>query len=289
VSTITTPTALCTLLRHPGTRNCDIWEARLANKTVYMVDTPGFNDTYQSDTEILATIIRSICTCQLLGYKIRGIIYVVDITSTIGGKNLDYLAILRALCGEAAYRNVIFVTTKWKAEDTKEERQAKEERQDGFFAEALADFRGRGAGLHSYAGGPESARTIVMSLIGMYDAEFQIEKEMRDWGLKLWDTKTVQVLKEILATHPKIKPQDIKNLEHELEEKLGTTMGALRQRQESFIIRLLQEENPPSEGGSLKVLKTERAELAFRILVTVWNQSVKIVSLALSIIQAASG
>ncbi|KAH0548140.1 hypothetical protein GP486_008131, partial [Trichoglossum hirsutum] len=273
------------------TRNCDIWEALLANKIVYMVDTPGFNDTYQSDTAILATIIRSICTCQLLGYKIRGIIYVIDITSTIGGKTLDYLEILRALCGEAAYKNVIFATTKWKAEDTKEEMRAKEERQDGFFAEALADFRGRGSGCHSYAGSPESARTIVTSLVGMHDVEFQIEKEMHDWGLKLWDTKTVQVLKGILATHPKIKAQDIKDLEHELEDKLGATMGALRQKQELFILRLLQEEdNPPGgDGAGSKSPKTERADLAFRILVTAWNQSVKIVSLALSIIQIASG
>lgn len=98
-----------------------------------LLDTPGFDDTYKSDGEILAEIARwlsktlsssliSSFTClrgtnrYRDGVKLSGILYLHRITDNrMANSLIRNLRMFQELCGGDAFSNVIFVTTHWDA------------------------------------------------------------------------------------------------------------------------------------------------------------------------------
>ncbi|KAF9484396.1 hypothetical protein BDN70DRAFT_872688 [Pholiota conissans] len=79
-----------------------------------LVDTPGFDDTYVDDAEILERISVWLAKSYHKEAKLGGVIYLHDITQTrmLGTtrKNLD---MFRKLIGKDALRSVVLGTTKW--------------------------------------------------------------------------------------------------------------------------------------------------------------------------------
>jgi len=91
---------------------------KYGNKLV-LVDTPGFNATYNSDKQILEMISKWMAKTYKRLVTLTGIFYVHRITdiqvSEIAHHNLCMFA---ELCGDKCARNVMFVTTMWdKARD----------------------------------------------------------------------------------------------------------------------------------------------------------------------------
>ncbi|PPQ70200.1 hypothetical protein CVT25_011551 [Psilocybe cyanescens] len=84
----------------------------LANRRVVLVDTPGFNDTYKEDADILRMIIRRLEK----SYKTQipgGVVYLHDLSADrykgIMNKSLTAFC---DICGEDVYDRVILATTK---------------------------------------------------------------------------------------------------------------------------------------------------------------------------------
>ncbi|KAI6114520.1 hypothetical protein F5141DRAFT_1213718 [Pisolithus sp. B1] len=91
------------------------YSVNLSNGRQYVfVDTPGFDDTYRSDRDILRTIAEWLEKKYRGKVKLSGIIYTHRITDNrISGsvcKNLDMFA---RLCGDKAASGVRLVTTMW--------------------------------------------------------------------------------------------------------------------------------------------------------------------------------
>ncbi|KAI6111705.1 P-loop containing nucleoside triphosphate hydrolase protein [Pisolithus thermaeus] len=99
------------------TQGVQEFTVNLSNGRKYVfVDTPGFDDTYRSDRDILRTIAEWLEKKYRGKVKLTGIIYTHRITDNrISGsvcKNLDMFA---RLCGDKAARGVRLVTTMWDA------------------------------------------------------------------------------------------------------------------------------------------------------------------------------
>ncbi|KAF8064986.1 P-loop containing nucleoside triphosphate hydrolase protein [Lyophyllum atratum] len=81
---------------------------------VIIVDTPGFDDTYEGDAEILQRIATWLEESYLQKAVLGGVIYLHDIShdrfSGTARRNLD---IFNHLCGDAALCKVVLGTTKW--------------------------------------------------------------------------------------------------------------------------------------------------------------------------------
>ncbi|KAF9441876.1 hypothetical protein P691DRAFT_628832, partial [Macrolepiota fuliginosa MF-IS2] len=95
----------------------DIQVVRCCNPSlggdVIFVDTPGFDDTYKPDAQILGEIadwLRETCAA---GIKLSGILYVHRITDRITNTPSRNLDMFQQLCGLSALSNVILVTTNW--------------------------------------------------------------------------------------------------------------------------------------------------------------------------------
>ncbi|KAG0013603.1 hypothetical protein BGZ80_010967 [Entomortierella chlamydospora] len=113
-----------------GSCTQDVEEVRcqIDGQSVMILDTPGFDDTNRSDTEVLTDIAEYLSSLYKAGYRISGIIYLHNITDTrMRGSSLKNMQMFAKLCGEKSYRNVVLLTGRW---DTIDQADAVEKEND---------------------------------------------------------------------------------------------------------------------------------------------------------------
>ncbi|KAF7374715.1 p-loop containing nucleoside triphosphate hydrolase protein [Mycena sanguinolenta] len=113
---------------------------QLDGRWVTLIDTPGFDDTTRSDTEILTQIAAFLANTYASGKKLAGVIYMHRISDVrMGGISTRNFKIFRQLCGEGTLRNVVIVTNMWSqvAPDVGEAREAELASDERFFRPAL--------------------------------------------------------------------------------------------------------------------------------------------------------
>lgn len=82
--------------------------------TVYLIDTPGFDDTNRSDTTVLKEIATWLTDSYSHEIKLSGIIYLHRISDPrMPGSAKRNLLMFKKLCGPNALKNVILATTMW--------------------------------------------------------------------------------------------------------------------------------------------------------------------------------
>lgn len=84
------------------------------DRTVYLIDTPGFDDTTRSDTEVLSEIAAWFGDSYKNKILLNGIIYLHRITDIrMQGSAKKNLIMFKQLCGPDALKRVILVTSMW--------------------------------------------------------------------------------------------------------------------------------------------------------------------------------
>jgi hypothetical protein len=79
-----------------------------------LVDTPGFNDTFRDDREILKEITDWLASTYQLGKRITGVVYLHPINQPrMEGSALLNLAVMQKLCGLETFENVVLASTFW--------------------------------------------------------------------------------------------------------------------------------------------------------------------------------
>ncbi|PPQ72512.1 hypothetical protein CVT26_004027 [Gymnopilus dilepis] len=132
------------------------------DRRLVIVDTPGFDDTYENDSAILQRIAEWLAICYSKETRLGGVIYLHDISQPrmLGTyrKNLDMFS---KLCGKDAWDSVLLVTNKWG--EVKEDVGGKREVQlrDKFWGEMLK----HGAQMSRFFNDSSSAWTIVQELL----------------------------------------------------------------------------------------------------------------------------
>ncbi|KAF1940628.1 hypothetical protein EJ02DRAFT_406290 [Clathrospora elynae] len=99
---------------------------RKNGQKVYLIDTPGFDDTHEDNAKVFREIATLICTvCDGHRLFIGGMIYVQRITDMrMSGSSLNSLRIFEKICGEHCFEDVTIVTTMWGLLKTEEARDA---------------------------------------------------------------------------------------------------------------------------------------------------------------------
>ncbi|KAJ2920747.1 hypothetical protein H1R20_g16347, partial [Candolleomyces eurysporus] len=91
----------------------DHWK-RIKGHRIVIVDTPGFDDTYVDDFEILKRISKWLEQSYRTNTVIGGVIYLHDISQEkFTGTARRNLAVFKRICGEPSLDKVILVTSKW--------------------------------------------------------------------------------------------------------------------------------------------------------------------------------
>ena len=122
------------------------------------MDTPGFDDTHLSDTEILKLYAFHFADLYERKVRLAGLLYLHRISDNrFGGSALKSLNILKMLCGGSAFSSTCLVTTFWSYVDTERGADREQELISNFWTSLLNG----GARIFRHSGTTESAQRIV--------------------------------------------------------------------------------------------------------------------------------
>lgn len=186
-------------------------------ETIYLVDTPGFDDMERSDTDILLEISAWLAKAHKAKLKLAGIIYLHRITDVrIGGSVLTNLKMFRSLCGDQNLESVVLATTMWD----------KDVKGEGEFREAMLreekDFWGsmidNGSKVLRHDKKKTSGLDILRYLISRKKkVTLDIQTEMVDQDKRLCDTSAGIVLQTDAQKLQESYEKRIANLELQLQ------------------------------------------------------------------------
>ncbi|KAH7351272.1 P-loop containing nucleoside triphosphate hydrolase protein [Rhexocercosporidium sp. MPI-PUGE-AT-0058] len=96
------------------TTDVGIHEARIGGQRCFLIDTPGFDDTHRSDTDVLREIADWLNRSYQNNIQLAGIVYLHRITDPrVGGSSLKNLRMFKKLCGAKGLSCVVLATTMW--------------------------------------------------------------------------------------------------------------------------------------------------------------------------------
>lgn len=211
------------------------------NRTIYLVDTPGFDDTTRSDTDVLKDVAFFLSTVYQNKVRLAGIIYLHRITDPrMGGSALKNLYMFQRLCGDRGLSSVILATTMWSnlegtdaGQETGRLREA-ELRMPQFWG-SMAD---RGSEIVKHDGTKESARSIISRLVDKgTDVILDIQVQLVEENKTLDETSAGQYIQKELLDARKRFEKDIEeyqeSMEAALHEKDEAMLQALRREKEA--------------------------------------------------------
>ncbi|KAG2110890.1 P-loop containing nucleoside triphosphate hydrolase protein, partial [Suillus discolor] len=188
----------------------------LDGKRVVLVDTPGFDDTTKSDTDVLKMIAAYLQTIYEHGTRLAGVIYMHRISDfRMGGTSKRNFKIFRELCGESSLKNVIIVTNMWSEvkREIGEAREAELASKDKFFKPVLE----KGARMLRHDGTLESAHTTLRYLINSQAATLRIQQEIVNEHKPIEKTAAGAEIRRALDEQADHHKEEIRSLKAEME------------------------------------------------------------------------
>ncbi|OTA58356.1 hypothetical protein K449DRAFT_318094, partial [Hypoxylon sp. EC38] len=182
----------------------------LEERDVYLIDTPGFDDTKRENMETLTAIAHFFSVSYANNVFMNGIIYVHRISDNkLGGVARTNLEMLKGLCGRDAFPNVSVITTMWSPDG--QERSKQEYREQQLKDIYLADMVEEGTHIirHDWYGTmfdrQASAKAIFQRLFYTWKDDqvtLQIQHEMINQQVSLGSTTAGRVLElQMLEEH----------------------------------------------------------------------------------------
>ncbi|KAH7920365.1 P-loop containing nucleoside triphosphate hydrolase protein [Leucogyrophana mollusca] len=215
------------------------------SRRVVFVDTPGFDDTYESDFEILRRIAVWLAQSYNDDKRLTGVIYLHEITQKrmmdTSRKNLE---MFHKLCGHDASRNVVLATTKW-ANVTEGAGKRHEGQLKNTFWKNLIN---EGSEMTRFLNDSKSAWAIVDHIVASSDElrALHIQRELVDLQTVIPETEACnslrETLQELLSSHQKTVADltndqqrrgtaEMQRRLQEVEDQIRSSMSQLKQLQ----------------------------------------------------------
>lgn len=179
----------------PETQNITAYNFNFIGYNIVLVDTPGFDDTYRSDRDILQSLVEWLTRIYKEGTKLSGILYLHRITDVrMQGSATRNLRVFRDLCGEACFSNVLLCTTFW---DTAAETESSLEARLTELCQNEEFWGGMIANGSRVCKGPvtrAAAISMIYELIGCPKATLKVQKEIVDEYKPLNESSAVSAL-----------------------------------------------------------------------------------------------
>jgi hypothetical protein len=155
---------------------------------VWLIDTPGFDDTYRSEIEVLREVANWLNAACRTNIELAGIIYLHRITATCMGHSASQnFRMFKKLCGEDCLGSVVLATTMWgQRKDIAAEKREKELQDDPKFWKPMIQHSSK---VFRHDSARKSAATIVKHLVQKKrPVILDIHREMIDKKMKLLNT-----------------------------------------------------------------------------------------------------
>ncbi|KAL8838118.1 MAG: hypothetical protein Q9170_002259 [Blastenia crenularia] len=167
------------------TAECQAIPLNIGRSKTLFIDTPGFDDSARTDSDILTEISRVLTAQYQAGVSLKGVIYLHRITDIrYQGSSVKTLNIFKRICGQLALKNVLLVTTRWNEVDEAVGANREKELRESFWAYMLA----KGSTMTRFYGSRDSATAIASQLLSKNSIVLEIQRELVDEGKNLKDT-----------------------------------------------------------------------------------------------------
>lgn len=220
--------------------------------TIHLIDTPGFDDTFTSDTDTLKNIAVFLSATYQRGARLTGIVYIHRISDNrLAGSSLRNINMFKELCGDDAYKHVVLSTSMWGKEDYSisvgRESELKEE--NGFWG----FMHSRGSPIMRWDNDRTSALRIVDHLLKVRkengSTTLQIQRELVDENRELERTSAGQQVNKDLAEAKRKWAAEVEQLRAEHQQ-------AMRERDRDLAERLRKQEEDLQD----KLKKADQAQ-----------------------------
>ncbi|KAI0080924.1 hypothetical protein K474DRAFT_1704220 [Panus rudis PR-1116 ss-1] len=211
----------------------------LDGRRVVLIDTPGFDDTTVSDTDILKRIALELQMTYEQGFKLSGILYLYRISDVrMGGISRRNLNMFRKLCGDDTLKNVLLVTTMWGLVDpvkgtAREEQLATDE----LLFKPILDGGARMVRHDNTLGG---AHDVIRMVLRNHPLPLLIQKELVDEGKDISETGAGEALGQELAELARKHRDEIKQVQQEMAEAMAEKDEQTRKELDAYQKQLQQ-------------------------------------------------
>lgn len=220
-----------------GLRSCtseiDVTDAfDLDGRRVVLIDTPGFDDTQLSDTEVLQMIAAFLETSYKDGFKLAGLLYFHRISDfRVGGVSARNARMFRKLCGDDTLKNVIIVTNMWGGVDPQlgEAREAELKRDELFFKPALD----KGAHMARHTKTVASAHAILRRVLNNHPLPLHIQVQLVDEHKDISQTSAAEELSNELNAQIMKYQEEVRALKDEIRRVIKQKDDQLRKELEA--------------------------------------------------------
>jgi hypothetical protein len=219
-------------------------------KKFSIIDTPGFNDTYRSDNDVLKELADWLLESYRDGVKISGIVYLHRISDPrMEGSALRNLRMFRKLCGDEFMKNVILGTTFWDVvdEETGAAREDELLQTDGFFK----DMKERGCDVVRISDDRNTCLELLSRFAAKPPTVMRIQQELFE-GKSLAQTAAASAVSQELAELQRQNQQKLADVEHQAQKK------TVRSSLEMAYTRHL---NQRAFEGTMEALSTQQEEV----------------------------
>lgn len=209
----------------------------LDGRTVWLIDTPGFDDSHVSDIDRLQEVSLYLTDLYKAKVNLTAIIYLQDIrVERIGGVALKNIRILESLTGLDNFKAVIVATDFW----TNPVGQRMEEHEtalinDDYFFGPMIRNGARYRRLPDWYSSPDQAECLSLlseAVTGRRPIrKMQIQRELVDQGLSFGGTMAGQV---VLAEIQRAQEQNFDKI-RDLETKLSESLAQVEQRRGNWV------------------------------------------------------
>jgi hypothetical protein len=187
-----------------------VYCAQLDGQNIFFLDTPGFDDTFRPDTEILKDLAFFLGRIYSNDIKLAGMIYLHRITDNrLSGSALKNLHMFEKLCGPECMSNIVLATTMWDklGQDNRSSFKDGEQRERMLLDKP--DFWGymvrQGSRVYRHDASKASAWKMVQHILSKKSSiALAIQRQMIDDGESLQGTDAGEFLhKELLESQKK--------------------------------------------------------------------------------------
>ncbi|KAK3070300.1 hypothetical protein LTR53_000895 [Teratosphaeriaceae sp. CCFEE 6253] len=211
---------------HSFTSEVQPFEFEYEGHHVTLIDTPGFNDTTRSETEVLKSIADYLDFTYRNppNLKLTGIIYLQSIMDPrMYGSSLRNLKMFKDLVGPDPLQNVVLATTRWGQARKSGELELAESKEHQLKTEEAfwAPMVHRGSRVARFEDTRDSALQLILSLVDQRPVVLQIQSELVDQKKKLIDTAAGNTVNEESKRLEKKYKDEIAQIQKEMDEALA--------------------------------------------------------------------
>lgn len=225
---------------------------QIPDTDVYLMDTPGFDDTYLSDAEILKNIARALVDAFNDQAEIQGALYIHPVTEAkMRGSGRKNLIMFHNVLGMKGMKNCRLVTTKWslQSENVSKAREQELCEKKEFWQPLLA----AGAQTVRFGDSMESAIDIIKPLLQGPAFEPLLVEEVVKNKMTIQQTQAGQVVnddvEEAKRTH-RAEIAELKAQEAQADAEFRELLRAERKEHEAALEKLAKDKELLAEQVS---------------------------------------